>query len=84
MSAALAVLEQRAEDLREGLERDRRSLVTHERGSLRSAREALREEEHVAQQKRDGVAAKETELSEINAAIHALRGTRPIADIPQA
>lgn len=84
MSAAIETLEQRAEDLRTKLDFQRRALVAHERGALKTAREELRSQESIEAGRKREIAEHEKALGEINAAIHALRRTRAVADRPQA
>lgn len=84
MSAAITALEQRAEQLRDQLDFKRRSLAAYERGALAEAIDDLRLAQSVSEDAKREITEDEKALGEVNAALHALRGTRPVADRPQA
>jgi len=84
VSIAVKALERERNKLLNDLNEYDRPDVRRLQDKARDARKALADAEALERTARDKVAAKEAEVAELNAAIHRLNGTRPIADRPQA
>ncbi|MDD7930098.1 hypothetical protein [Microbacterium thalli] len=84
MSIAVKAIEAQRDKLLHDLEEYDRDDVRRLQDKTRDARKALADAEALERTARDKVAAKEADVAELNAAIHRLNGTRPIADRPQA
>lgn len=84
MSIAVDALTRERNKLLHDLDEYDRPDVRRLQDRARDARKAAADAEGLERVARDKVVAKEAQVAELNAAIHRLDGTRPIADRPQA